>query len=104
MIQNYNWLTINQWLKQIKIIAKRVEKVQTILVLDYKNRNNCKIFHSNAKLIASDSGIDVAFNSMHQSILIKTKNNTRKDWIVVDAIIKHRIKISECSYISRKIS
>ena len=36
-------------------------KVQTVLVLDYKKRNDCKIFHSSAKLIASDSDIDEAF-------------------------------------------
>ena len=27
-------------------------KVQTILVLEYKKRNDCKIFHSSTKLIA----------------------------------------------------
>ena len=36
-------------------------KVQTILVLDYKKRNDCKIFHSRAKLITSDSDINEAF-------------------------------------------
>ena len=36
-------------------------KVETILVLDYKKRNDCKIFHSNAKLIASESDIEEAF-------------------------------------------
>ena len=46
-------------------------KVQTILVLDYKKTNDRKIFHSSAKQIASDSDIDEAFKSMHQSI---TKN------------------------------
>ena len=30
-------------------------KVQATLVLEYKKRNDCKIFHSSAKLIASDS-------------------------------------------------
>ena len=35
-------------------------KVYTI-VLDCKKRNDHKIFQSNAKLIASDSGIDEAF-------------------------------------------
>ena len=29
------------------------------------------IFHSSAKLIASNSGIDEAFTSMHQSIMLK---------------------------------
>ena len=48
-------------------------KVQTILVLDYKKRNDRKIFHSSAKLIASDSDIDEAFKSMHQSIMTKIK-------------------------------
>ena len=33
----------------------RIFKVQTILVLDYKKRNDCKTFHSNTKLTASDS-------------------------------------------------
>ena len=46
-------------------------KVQTILVLDYNKRNDCKIFHSDAKLIANDSDIDEAFKFMHQIMLIK---------------------------------
>ena len=29
-------------------------KVRTILVLDYKKRNDCKTFHSSGKLITSD--------------------------------------------------
>ena len=45
-------------------------KVQTVLVLDYK-KNDRKIFHSSAQLIASDSDIDKAFTSMHQSIMTK---------------------------------
>ena len=40
-------------------------KFQTILVLDYKERNDRKIFHSLAKLIACDSDIDEGFKSMH---------------------------------------
>ena len=48
-------------------------KIQTKLVLNYKKRNDHKIFHSGAKLIASDSDIDEAFNSMHQSIMTKIK-------------------------------
>ena len=36
-------------------------KVQTILVLEYKKRNDHKIFHSSTNLIASDSDIDEAF-------------------------------------------
>ena len=68
-------------------------KVKTVLVLDYKKRNDCKIFHSSTKIIASDSDIDEAFKSMDQSIMTKTKNYACEDWIVLDAIIKHSIEI-----------
>ena len=60
--------------------------------LDYKKRNNHKIFYSSAKLIASDSDIDEAFKSMHQSIMTKIKNYACKDGIVLDVIVKHSIK------------
>ena len=43
-------------------------KFQAILLLEQKKRNYPKIWHSSAKLIASDSDIDEAFTSMHQSI------------------------------------
>ena len=72
-------------------------KVQTILVLDYRKRNDRKIFHSSAKLIASDSNIDQAFKCMHQSIMRK-KNCANEDCIVLDVSIKHSIKIFECQY------
>ena len=36
-------------------------KLRSVLVLDYKKRNDHKMFHSSAKLIASDSDIDEAF-------------------------------------------
>ena len=71
-------------------------KVQTILILDYKERNVRIIFHSSDKLIASDSEIDEAYISMHQSIMTKIKNYTSKDWFVLHVIIKHSIKIYEC--------
>ena len=71
-------------------------KVQTILVLDYKKRNDRKIFHSSTTLIANDSGIDKAFKSMDQGIMTKIKNHDDKDWIVLDVIIKHNIKIFTC--------
>ena len=73
-----------------------MEKVQTILVLDYKKRNDYKIFHSSTKLIASDSGIDNAFICMHQSIMTKIKNYAYEDWTVFDVIIKYSIKNFEC--------
>ena len=71
-------------------------KVLTILALDYKIRNDCKIFHSSNKLIASDLDINEAFESMHQSIMTKIKNYTFEDWILLDVIIRHSIKIFEC--------
>ena len=71
-------------------------KVQTLLVIGYKKRNDHKIFHSSTKLIASDSEIDEAFKFMHQNIMTKTKNYADKDWIVLNAIIKHSIKIFKC--------
>ena len=37
-------------------------KVKTVLVLDYKERNDRKIFYSSTKLIASDSDIGEHFN------------------------------------------
>ena len=37
-------------------------KVQTILVLDYKKSNDCKIFHSSTRL---KSDIDESFTSKH---------------------------------------
>ena len=55
-------------------------KVNTILVLDYQKRNDPKIFHSSTKLIASDTDIDDAFKSMHQSIMTKIRNYA---WIVI---------------------
>ena len=67
-------------------------KFQAILVLHFKKRNNCKIFHSSAKLIASDSGIAEVFKSIHQSIMTKIKIYACKDWIFLDVIIKHSIE------------
>ena len=86
---------IKNKLKELLSELKTV-KVQIVLVLDYKKRNDCKIFHSSTKLIANHSDIDEAFISIHQSIMTKIKNYACKDWIVLDVIIKHSIKIFEC--------
>ena len=49
-------------------------KVQTRSVLEYKKRNERRIFHTCTKLIASDSDIDEPFKSMHYSIItVKNK-------------------------------
>ena len=56
--------TVKNKLKLLSELKKL--KFQTILVLDYKKRNNRKIFQLSAKLIAIDSNIDEAFKSMHQ--------------------------------------
>ena len=71
-------------------------KVQTVLVLDYKKGNDSQTFHSSTKLIASDSDIDEAFKSMHQSIIKKIKNYACEDCIVLDAFINYSIKTFEC--------
>ena len=62
---------------------------KTILVLDYKKRRDCKIFHSSARLLSNDADIDC-------SIITKMKNHGCKDWFVLDVIVKHSIKIFEC--------
>ena len=76
-------------------------KHQTILVLDYKKRNDRRIFYSCTKLTFNDSGINEAFKSMHSSIMTKI-NYACKDWIAPDVIIKHSIKIFECQYEENK--
>ena len=86
---------IKSKLKELLSECKKF-KVRTVLVLDYKKRSECKIFHSSTKLINSDTDINEAFKSMHQSIMTKIKNYAFEDWIALDAIIKHSIKISEC--------
>ena len=53
-------------------------KAQTMLVLEYKRRNDRKIFHLSAKLIGSDSDIDEIFISIHQSIMTKVDNSASK--------------------------
>ena len=72
---------INKLLSELKTF-----RVKTIPVLDYKKRNDCKIFYSCTKLIASDSDIDEAFKSMHQTIMTKKIMLVK---IVLDVITKH---------------
>ena len=50
-----------------------------------------KIFHSSAKLIASDSNIVEAFTSVHQNIMTKIKSYASEECIVLDIITKHGI-------------
>ena len=50
------------------------------------------IFHSSAKLIASDSGIDEVFKSIHQSFLAKIKNYVCEDCIVLNVIIRMALR------------
>ena len=72
-----------------------------MLVLEYKKRNDRKIFHSSAKLIASDSDNGEAFKCMHQSIIAKMKNSASEDWVIIETIVKQSIKIFECQYKQR---
>ena len=76
-------------------------KVQ-IIFLDYQTRNDHKIFHSNAYLIASNSDIDKAFKSMDQNVMTKIKTYASEDYIVLDVTIKHSITIVECQYKEKK--
>ena len=48
-------------LKELLSESKKF-KVQIILVLDCKKRNNCKIIHSSAELTASDPDINEHLN------------------------------------------
>ena len=63
---------IKNKLKELLSELKKL-KVQTIFVLVYKKRTDCKIFLSSAKLIASDSDVGKAFKCMHQRIMTKVK-------------------------------
>ena len=65
-------------------------------MLEYKKRNDRKIFNLCIKLIASDLDIDEAFKLVHQSIMTKIKIHAYEDCIVLDVIINHSIKIFEC--------
>ena len=67
-------------------------KVKTKLVLEYKTRNDRKIFHSSAKLTDSDSDIDEEFKSLHESVMTKIINFVCEDWIALDIIIKDIIR------------
>ena len=50
---------------KLKDLLNELKKfiAQTILVLDYKKRNDYKIFHSCTKLIGSDSEIDTSIDN-----------------------------------------
>ena len=63
---------IKNKLKELLSEVKKF-KVQKILVLEYKERNHYKIFHSSVKLNSSDSDINEEFISMHQSIMTRIK-------------------------------
>ena len=76
---------------KLKELLSELKKFQVQTVLDYKERNDCKIFHSSTKLIATDSDIDEAFKSMHQSIMEKIKNYAYEDCVVLYAILKHSL-------------
>ena len=69
---------IKNKLKELLSEFKRF-KVQAVLVLGCKKRNDHKIFHSSTKLIVSDSDIDEAFKFMFQSITTKIKNYACED-------------------------
>ena len=52
---------------------------------------------SNAKLIPSDSEIDIKdLNPRIKTLLQKLKNYACEDWVVLDEIIKQSIKVFQC--------
>ena len=68
-------------------------KVQSILVLECTKRNDRKVFDSSVQRIANDSDIDETFKSMHQTIMTKIKKYASEDWVVIETIVNHSIKI-----------
>ena len=71
-----------------EILSKlKMFKIQTTLALDNKKGHDRKIFHSSAKIIASDSAIDEAFKSIHQSIMTKIRNYACEYWIVLQMLV-----------------
>ena len=64
---------------KLKELLCEIKNVQTILVLDFKKRNDRKIFHSSTKLIANNSDIDEAFKFLYQSIMTEIKDYADKD-------------------------
>ena len=83
-------------LKKFEVLTVLAYKNKNENYSAYKNKNDRQIFHLCTKLFASDLDIDAAFKSMHQSIITRIKNYACENWIVLDAIIKHSIKIFEC--------
>ena len=88
-IRHYNVKTLNHFDPELQLINTKpviknkvkgllnelkMSKVQTVLVLDYKKRNDSQIFHPGTKVIASDLDIDEVFKSMYQSIMSKIKS------------------------------
>ena len=73
---------IKNKLKELLSELKRFN-VLTIFLLDYKKRNDRTVFHSSAKLIASDSDIDEVLKSIHQSIMKKLKTCANENCIVL---------------------
>ena len=87
-IHCYNVEILNIFDPELKLINTKPvikNKLKELLseLKRFQVQNDHKIFHSSAELITSDSDIDEAFESMHQSIMTKIKNYACKDWIVL---------------------
>ena len=83
-------LVIKNKLKELWNELKKFE-VQTIVFLDFKKRNDCKIFHSSAKLIANDSDIEETFKSMRQSV--KWKYTSWKLWVAILRKLIYKLRV-----------
>ena len=65
-VDDYLRIFTDEEMKDFVAISKLKKfKVQTILVLGYKKRNDCRVIHSSTKLTATDSDIYKVFKSVH---------------------------------------
>ena len=74
METDYQYTYVKKKLKEFLNEFKKLN-FRAISVLEYKKRNRYKIFHLSAKLTASDSDIDEAFQSLYRSNMTKNKKN-----------------------------
>ena len=64
----YNIETVNLFEQELQLSVLKKFKVQIIVIVGHKKRNNYKIIHLIANLISSNSDSDEAFKSMHLKI------------------------------------
>ena len=65
--------------RKLKELSSGLKKPRVQAIFSEYKKNDGKILHSSAKLIASESDIAEAFKYMHQIIETKIKNSAGKD-------------------------